>query len=237
MVDIELKKRPKNPTILQGFPGFGLVGTITTEFLLEHLETEQIGRVLLEETPAMVAIHENKLVEPLGIFYNKKHNLVIVHALNTPHGQEWRLADYIVSLVDELKAKEVISVEGVGSTESPDTSRTFYFANNAECIHKFKQLGVAPLKEGIIMGVTSALLLKLKNVPISCVFAETHTQLPDSKAAAKIIEILDGYLDLKVDPKPLLDTAKKFEDKLKKIITSGNQASQLRDAKQLSYLG
>ena len=34
---IELKKRPKRVTILEGFPGFGLVATIATEFLIQQL--------------------------------------------------------------------------------------------------------------------------------------------------------------------------------------------------------
>ena len=234
---IELKKRPSKPIIIEGFPGFGLIGTITTEFLLEHLETEQIGRILLEDTPAMVAIHENKLIEPLGIFYNKKYNIVIVHALNAPHGKEWKIAEYIADLAKQLNAKEIISIEGVGSSEEIDNTRTFYFSNHTEAVHKFRNLKIDPLEEGIIMGVTSALLLKVDKTPMSCVFAETHTQLPDSKAAAKVIEVLDKYLGLQVDPQPLLETAQKFEEKVKKILTSGVQAAKMNDAKQMSYVG
>ena len=71
-MEIKLSKKPKNPIIIEAFPGFGLVGTIAGEFLLEHLEVEQIGKIIFDEMPAMVAIHENKIVEPLGVFYNKK---------------------------------------------------------------------------------------------------------------------------------------------------------------------
>ena len=73
-MDITLNKKPKNAIIIEGFPGFGLVGTIATEFLMDHLECEQIGRIWFDKIPAMVAIHENKVVEPIGIFYNKKYN-------------------------------------------------------------------------------------------------------------------------------------------------------------------
>ena len=70
---VVLKKKPKNPIIIDGFPGFGLVGTIATEFLLDHLKTEKIGKIWISELPAMVAIHEGKVVEPIGIFYSKKY--------------------------------------------------------------------------------------------------------------------------------------------------------------------
>ena len=46
---IELSKKPKNCTLIEGFPGFGLVGTIATEYLLEHLQTEKIGKIFLRK--------------------------------------------------------------------------------------------------------------------------------------------------------------------------------------------
>lgn len=237
MAKIELKKRPHNPTIIEGFPGFGLVATITTEYLLDHLETEQIGRIILDEQPAMVAIHENKIIEPLGLFYNEKHNLVIVHAINATVGTEWKIAEVIANLAKELEAKEIICIEGVGSSEASDKARTFYYTTSKEKEEKFKNMQLEPLKEGIIIGVTSALLLKVEDIPISCMFAETHTQLPDSKAASKVIEMLDKYLGLEVDPAPLLDMATQFEEKIKKILGQGAAATKLRDAKQMSYVG
>jgi len=53
---IILTKKPKNVTIIEGFPGFGLIGTISIEFLMDHLKTEKIGNVEMEEIPAMIAI-------------------------------------------------------------------------------------------------------------------------------------------------------------------------------------
>ena len=76
-----------------------------------------------------------------------------------------------------------------------------------------------------------------KNLNFTSFFAETHSQLPDSKAAAKIIEILDKYLGLEVDYKPLLDTAKKFEEKIKDIITQSQNVTAERDRKAMSYVG
>ena len=102
---------------------------------------------------------------------------------------------------------------------------------------RLEDAGAKQLKEGIIMGVTGAILLNVDKVPVSCVFAETTTDLPDSKAAAKVIEVLDKYLDLNVDYKPLLVQAKKFEEKLKGILTKGKEAEELSEKKKLSYVG
>ena len=72
-----LSKKPKNVTIIEGFPGFGLIGTIATEYLMEHLETEKIGIVQMDEVPAMIAIHQNKVIEPISIHYNKPSSNIL----------------------------------------------------------------------------------------------------------------------------------------------------------------
>ena len=61
-----LKKRPRGVTIIEGFPGIGLVGTITTEYLTEHLKTEKIGGVLIDDVPAIGFRNHRLLVGGVG---------------------------------------------------------------------------------------------------------------------------------------------------------------------------
>ena len=238
-IKIQLDKKPKNPVIIEGFPGFGLVGTIATEFLLDHLKTEQIGKIILDDVPAMVAIHAGKVVEPLGIFHNKKYNLVFLHAITPSQNYEWKISDALNSIAKTLKAKEIISLEGVGSSQdsSGEESKAFYFTNDEKRKKSFEKMGVPPLTEGIIIGVTGAILLRIDKVPVSCIFADTHSKLPDSKAAAKIIGVLDKYLGLDVDYEPLLVQAQKFEEKLKTILKKTQETQEISEQKKLNYVG
>lgn len=231
-----LKKKPQRVTIIEGFPGFGLIGTIATEFLMEHLQTEKIGSIEMDEVPAMIAIHANKVIEPISLHYNKKYNIVLIHAINIGHGLGWKLAEVISELAQKLKAKEIISLEGVGSP-NPEESRVFFYATKES--EKLKRLKkeVNPLQEGIIVGVTGALLARDVGVPVTAFFAEAHSNLPDSKAAAEIVKVLDVYAGLKVDYKPLLKQAEEFEQKLKKIMEKGQKAEDLVEKKKLSYVG
>ncbi|MBI2661832.1 proteasome assembly chaperone family protein [Candidatus Woesearchaeota archaeon] len=231
-----LSKKPKNVTIIEGFPGFGLISTIATEFLMDHLETEKIGIIEIDEIPAMVAIHQSKVIEPISLHYNKQYNLVLVHAINIGKNLGWKLADVILDLAKELQAKEIISLEGVGSP-NPDQSRIFYFSSGNSSIEK-KLKGIAnPLMEGIIVGVTGALMAKQTLVPIVALFAEAKSNLPDSKAAAEIIRALDAYVGLEIDPKPLLKQAIVFEEKLKGILEKSKQAEEIQEDKGLGYVG
>ena len=237
MMEITLTKKPKNPIIVEGFPGFGLVGTIASEFLIDHLKTEQIGRIMFPEMPAMAAIHEGKLVEPLGIFYNEAYNMVILHAITASTGIEWKLADALLEIAKQLNAKEIISLEGVGSSGIKLASEAFFYTNQPKKAELLQNIGLKPLNEGIIIGVTGAILLKGGNFPLASFFADTASNLPDSKAAAKIIEALDKYLGLKVDYQPLLKQAKQFEEKLSTILEQSQKTQDISEKKKLSYVG
>jgi len=231
-----LKKKPKNVTIIEGFPGFGLIGTIATEFLMEHLETEKIGIVEMDEIPAMIAIHQNKIVEPISVHYNKQYNIVLVHAINIGKNMGWKVAEVIAELAKTLNAKEIISLEGVGSPNA-EAGRVFYYATENGRVSKKLEGAAKPLQEGIIVGVTGALLAKDVKTPIIALFAEARSGMPDSKAAAHIIAALDAYTGLKVDPKPLLKQAQEFEKKLRGLAQKGQKAEQVADEKHLSYVG
>lgn len=235
---VELTKKPKGATIIEGFPGFGLVATIATGFLIDHLKCEQIGKYWFEDVQPTLAIHDGKLVDPIGIYYNQKNNVVIIHSIVPPTGFEWEATQVVLDICKQINTKELITVEGVGTTTPADT-QGFYFTENAEAEKRFKKLGIECLGEGIIVGVSSALLLKAPKAGIktSCLFSEAKSKLPDSNAAAKIIELLDQYLRLGVDYEPLLRQAQEFEKRLKTVSEQAEKAKGQAERKQLSYVG
>jgi uncharacterized protein len=229
------RKIKKNPTIIEGFPGFGLIGSIVTEFLISHLSCEKLDNHYFDELPANIAIHEGKMIEPIGIFYNSRFNIVILHSIIAGTGIEWKAADFMIDLCNKVKAKELICIEGVGSAQE-SKGRTFYFTTDSKRDEELNSYDLKPLKEGIIMGVTSALLLKNK-IPVTCLFGETESNMPDNNAAANIVQTLDKILGLDVDPKPLKDSAKQFEEKFKRILQQMQSATDEKDKKTLSYVG
>lgn len=234
---LQLKKKPKGVTVVEGFPGFGLVGTIATEFMLDHLKCEKIGTAYFEELPSTVAIHKGGVLDPIGIYYSKKFNLVIIHSVAAMMGIEWKAADLVNEVCKQLGAKQIISIEGVGSPPgTPSSGRVFHYTTKAADEKRLKLAKVDPLGEGVIIGVTAACLLKAK-VPMTCLFAEVQGNLPDSKAAAEVIKVLDFLLKMKVDPKPLVKKAEEFEAKLHSLLEQAQSAQETADKKQLSYVG
>lgn len=235
-MDFKINKKITKSKIIQGFPGFGLIGTIATEFLIEHLNAEKIGSFVYDELPATVAIHKEKLVDPMGIFYDKEYNLLILHTILNSNGLEWKLSDNIIKLADAVNSNEIISLEGVSSPNTSNSEKVFFYSEDEKTKTKLKEIGLEPLKESIIVGVSGALMLRSK-IPLTCLFAETKSEIPDSKAASNIIKALDDYLGLKVDYAPLLKQAEEFEQKFKTILKQSSVVAKERDKKQMNYFG
>jgi predicted ATP-grasp superfamily ATP-dependent carboligase len=237
MLKIELTEKPTTrPILIEGFPGFGFVSTIATEFLIKHLGAKQIGKIISDKVQPIAAIHKGQLISPLGIFYDKKTNIVFVQAVTPVDGLEWELAETINELVKQLKIKEIIGLEGVNSQVLDKEPKVFFFSKTKTCQERMSKMKILPLEEGIIIGVTGALMMKA-SIPLSCLFVEAHSQLPDNKAAARLIDTLDKYLKLNIDTGPLVEKAKEFEVKIKDLMTKVNDSKEQKEKRQLSYMG
>jgi uncharacterized protein len=223
---IELEKKPSSPTIIVGFPGIGLIGPIVTEFLIEHMKTEPIGRFEFDELPATAAIHKGQLIHPMSLHYSETHNAIIVYTILNVKKEEWKVAKAIGELAKDVDAKEILCIDGATAEEE-----AIYAFGNPQ----LKNLGAKSMEESVILGVAGALLLTTANT--NCIFASTQTDMPDSKAAAEVVKFLDKYLGLDVDYHPLLEQAQKFEEKLKSVMAQGQRVQSEREKHELDYLG
>jgi predicted ATP-grasp superfamily ATP-dependent carboligase len=239
-LELKLKKKPKNSIIIEGFPGFGFVATIAVEYLMDHLKMHSIGSFWSPRLAPIAFVHGKRVVQPLEIFHNDKYNIIVLEAVTGVAGMEWEVTDALLDLYKKVNAKEIICIEGIGSESDKSEPNTYYYTNCEEKKKKFEALGIKPVKDGIIFGPAGALMLKAeKNCNASFIFAETHSNLPDSKAAAKIIEALDKYLGLKIDYRPLLKKAEGFEEQLKGMMEQAKEAGAIKKVKdeEQRYIG
>ncbi|HLP79045.1 MAG TPA: PAC2 family protein [Acidobacteriota bacterium] len=233
---IQLTKEPKKPLILQGFPGFGMIGSIVAEYLVSHLDMEKIGSIIVDDLPPAVPIHEGKIIDPVGIYFSAQYNLIVVHIAVPLANMEWKFADIMLSLCTRLDAWELLCVDGLLDEDSSDETVVSYYSTHAGAQDKLGSTGIKPLQSGIVVGAAGSLLLR-GHVRLTAFFATTHSDFPDSIAAAGIIRALDAYLGLQIDPQPLLDTAAVFEEKVRAMLSNSAQTLDEKEKKQLSYVG
>ena len=72
--DIKIMASPlagESPTVLMGFPGSGLVGSIALQFMVDQLEFPLIGNMTSKYFAPFVMMAKGLSVTPLSTFYRK----------------------------------------------------------------------------------------------------------------------------------------------------------------------
>ena len=71
-MELILHEKPKRPTIIEGFPGVGYVGTITVEYMINHLDAKPIGLIFDENIPPVAMLYKDQTRRLMEIYYAKK---------------------------------------------------------------------------------------------------------------------------------------------------------------------
>ena len=236
--EIKLKKIPKKGSvIIEGFPGMGFVATIACDYMIKHLDTECIGEIFTKKFLPFATIHEEKIIKPIEIFYDEKNNIVFIQSNIGTEGIEYDVAEIILEFAKKIGASQIITIEGVISYGKPEEGQTYYFTNNKKFDEVLNKKGFKKMREGIIVGVTGALLLRAEDFPVVGFFTEVHSEMPDNRASAEIIKALDLYLGLNIDYAPLAKKAEEIEKKIKTFLSKILDVKKEKEKKVISYAG
>jgi uncharacterized protein len=94
--------------------------------------------------------------------------------------------------------------------------------SNPEAVKLLENLPTEALGSGMVSGLSGLLLYKgnLQDYPVTTLLAEAHSEFPDSRSAAKVLEVLDKMVpQIKMDPEPLLKQAELIEEQVKKAMS------------------
>lgn len=210
----------KNPIIIDGFPGLGLVGTISASYLVEKLKMDFVGYITSDLFPPLAAIHDHKPLYPARIYASKRHNLfVFVSEFIIPMGAVYDLADKLHAFAREHNARQIVSLGGI--TQKGDESKVFAIASQESLLKDLERHHkVSLIKEGATTGVTGVLLAQgaIEGFPVVSFLAQAHEDYMDPRASALVLEVLKSYLDLEFDTATLDAEAAQMESKMKDVL-------------------
>tara|TARA_B100001109_G_C18807195_1_gene447850 strand:+ start:312 stop:1067 length:756 start_codon:yes stop_codon:yes gene_type:complete len=220
----------KGSTFICGLPGVGLVGNIVANFLINNLKLEQVGVIDGSSFPSISVVKDGVPNHPMRLYAGEQicndgkcNQIVICVSDFVPPANVTK--DLVSCIFDWAKEKGCISFitgegfsvpQGDGSKESVVYGITSTEASN-EWISNAK---VTPFEFGTIGGFTGVMLNegKLRSVNVLGLLAEVEEDIPDARAASKIIEAIDKLLlEIDLDPKPLLEEAASLEKELQKV--------------------
>jgi uncharacterized protein (TIGR00162 family) len=192
----------KDPVLIEGLPGLGLVGKIVIRYLVKQLKAKKLAYLYSPHFPYFVLVSKKGDVRLLrGTFYfcskastHSARDLIFFTGdsqAQTIEGQ-YEISNFILNFAEQHKVRMVVTVGGY-RIEAKDKPRVIGAATNQELLDKALQAGVKISPTGSPIVGTAGLILglsHLKKIDALCLLGETRGYLPDPKSAKSVLETL-----------------------------------------------
>ena len=212
---------PKNPILIEGLPGLGLVGKIAIRYLIKKLKAKKFAHLYSPHFPYFVLVNKKGNVRLLrGTFYlwenkNGQNDLVLFTGdsqSQTIEGQ-YEIADRMLDFSQKYNIKTVVTIGGY-RMETKEKPNVFAAAIDQELLDKALKAGAALSNSGSPIVGTAGLMLGLarfKKISALCLLGETRGYLPDPLAARSVLEVLKSTFDFELDLNGLNEEIAKAE--------------------------
>lgn len=226
----ELKKVDlRNPVLIEGLPGLGLVGKIVIRYLVKQLKAERFAYLYSPHFPYFVLVSKKGNVRLLrGTFYFWKNNsgkndLILLTGdsqAQTIEGQ-YEISDSVLNFAKQHGVKTIVTLGGY-RMESKEKPKVIAASTNQDLLNKAvkAKASLSPLGSPIVG--TAGLILGLahfKKIEALCLLGETRGYLPDPKSAESVLEVLSSMLDFNIDLAGLEEEVAKSEKMVMRLQT------------------
>ncbi len=114
-------------TLIEGFPGMGLVGTIAVKYLSEKLGCKEVGYIESESFIPIIRVHNGLPVHPSRIYVSDRYKIVLlVSEQIVPQIFTDRLSNAIADWIQRKKIKRVISLSGIKALPAKEGKQRVY---------------------------------------------------------------------------------------------------------------
>jgi hypothetical protein len=253
MIKEKAKIELKNPVLIEGLPGLGMVGRIATRYLIKQLKGVKLAELYSPHFPYYVIVNKKGNVRLLrGEFYfwkNEKgeNDLILLTGdsqAQTIEGQ-YEVSDRILDFAEKHGVKTMFTMGGF-RREAKEASKVMAVSNNPKLLRKASKAGAIASSAGNPIVGTAGLLLglaKFRNIDALCLLGETRGYMPDPKAAKSVLDVLQRALDIQFDLSGLdkeIEKSKEIMEKMQKIEEQRETyARKMRKAEEerITYIG
>ena len=241
-VEVDPGLNASGALVVSCFPSIGFVSSIVAHYLVDKLDLELVGGVRHPKLPPGCLVQDGKPLPPMRFYSGEPicnmercdkivliaSEIQVLPELNLP------LADTLLDWCTENGVGATMLIDsyaqGIGQQHSifddDQTDETLLGIGSTDTSHEtLEELGVPLLKQGVVGGITGVMMgeSRRREVDVMAILAESDGEiggsLPDARAAARIIECLDGLLPaVHLDPEPLLAEAQRIEGEIREMM-------------------
>ena len=251
VVAVDEELNAEGALVVTCFPSAGFVSSIVAHYLVDRLGLTFVGGARGAGLPPVCLVQEGKPLPPLRFYAGEPichmdrcdKVVLIASEIQVNPDLTLSLADSILDWVESSGASQVMMIDSF--SHGPDQAHSIFDDDESDesmlgigstdsAQETLEQLGVAKLKHGVVGGMSGVMLgeCRRRRIDAMAILAESGGDLangaiPDARAAARIIERLDGLLPaIKLDTEPLLEEAQRIEEQIKEMMAT--QLNQLQ---------
>jgi uncharacterized protein (TIGR00162 family) len=225
----EIKKVDlKDPILIEGLPGLGLVGKIAIRYLIKRLKAKKFAHLYSPHFPYYVLVNKKGSVRLLrGTFYfwkNKdddKNDLILFTGdsqSQTIEGQ-YEIADSMLNFSQKHKVKTIATIGGYRK-EIKEKPQVYVAATTQNLLDQALSAGAKVGESGSPIVGTAGLILGLagfKKIAALCLLGETRGYMPDPLAAKSVLEVLRSAFSFELDLDGLNEEITKAETMVNRL--------------------
>ena len=216
-----------NPILIEGLPGMGMVGKITTQHLIKQLAAKRIAFLYSPHFPYYVLVNKKGTVRLLrGEFFcwrnqPEKNDLIFLTGdgqAQTIEGQ-YAVARCILDFAEKHAVKQIVTIGGYRNKVEKEPS-VIAVSNNQRLLNAGLRAEAITSSNGNPIVGTAGLLLglaKFRKIDAIGLLGENAGYLPDPLAAKSVAKVLLKMLHITVDLRELDEEIEKSKGLLKRM--------------------
>jgi uncharacterized protein (TIGR00162 family) len=220
----------KDPVLIEGLPGLGLVGKIAIRYLIKQLKAQKFAYLYSPHFPYFVLVNKKGNVRLLrGAFYYVKNpegpNDIILFTgdsqSQTIEGQ-YEIADKMLSFSKKHNVQAIVTIGGY-RMETEGKPKVIVAGTTQEILNKAIAAGAIVSPSGSPIVGTAGLILGLarfKKIDALCLLGETRGYLPDPLSARSVLDVIRTMFNFNINLEGLdeeVGKAEKMVVRLQKI--------------------
>jgi uncharacterized protein len=237
VIDLE-RAHYQNPIIFGGFVGPGLVGLVTTGYLIEKLKLREVAHVRSQHIPPVAVFVGAKLRHPFRI-YSDDSGKILAMICEMPIDIEglYEISMALLDWAETVGSAEFVILDGVPVSGIPSERAAWSVADESR-IAELEKKGVAAIQSAVISGIGGSILNQCLTRKVSGVSLLTPVSidLPDPGASLVLIRAINQIYGLNIGTTELEADVEKLNARLNELAQQyGKLSDQYNDKEKQLY--
>lgn len=210
--------------LIEGLPGIGLVGPMAVSYIIDKLGMQYVGYIESSGFPPIIAIHNNRPMPPVRIYYSEKKRIATVFSeFAIPIQLTSELADKLYEMFKVKQMSSIISIGGIPMKDGGDGA--FALGSTESALKDAQKSGLQPVAEGVSTGASALMLFKaaMDNVPDTNILVPVDPSIINPESAEKAIESINKLLKLNIDVGELEKESKEVQEKIQELLKKSRE--------------